>query len=130
MVEIRTAAKNGSGNGHVSPVLAQEIAQEAYIYLYPLILMDLTRKQLTNADPKKSAFGGPANAFTHLRAFPTAQMRAVVRPNFDTLYSSAWLDMSEKERLNGHISYLAQKGEFSRSAFAEIVRGLCPLPVG
>src|SRR5262245_39267764 len=49
---------------------AQAIAQEAYIYLYPLILMDLTRKQLTNLDPKTSPLGGPGNAFTHLRAFP------------------------------------------------------------
>src|ERR1700751_1519685 len=72
----------------------QIIAQEGYIYLYPLILMDLTRRQLTNLDPKVSQFGGRANAFTHIRAFPTAEMRAVVRPNFDTLYSSAWLDLT------------------------------------
>ena len=50
---------------------AQAIAQEAYVYLYPLILMDITRKQLTNLDPKTSHFGGPANTFTHIRAFPT-----------------------------------------------------------
>ena len=73
---------------------AQAIAQEAYIYLYPLVLMDLTRKQLINLDPKVSPMGGPANAFTHVRAFPSADMRAVVRPNFDTLYSSAWLDLT------------------------------------
>ena len=73
---------------------AQAIAQEAYIYLYPLILMDLTRKQFINLDPKTSPFGGPANTFTHIRAFPTADMRTVVRPNFDTLYSSAWLDLT------------------------------------
>ena len=65
---------------------AQTIAQEAYIYLYPLILMDLTRKQLTNLDAKVSPYGGPANAFTHIRAFPAADMRIVVRPNFDTLF--------------------------------------------
>ena len=73
---------------------AQTIAQEAYVYLYPLVLMDLTRKQMTNLDPKVSPIGGPANAFTHLRAFPPAEMRSVIRPNFDTLYSLAWLDLT------------------------------------
>ena len=70
------------------------IAQEAYVYLFPLILMDVTRKQFVNTDPKVSPFGGPANAFTHIRAFPTADMRSVVRPNFDTLYSTAWVDLT------------------------------------
>ena len=57
---------------------AQTIAQEAYIYLYPLILMDLTRKQLINLDPKVSPMGGPTNAFTHIRAFPSEIGRAHV----------------------------------------------------
>lgn len=74
---------------------AQAIAQEAYLYLYPLITMDVTRKQFINLDPKVSALGGPANSFTHIRAFPTAEMRVVVRPNFDTLYSIAWLDLTD-----------------------------------
>ena len=78
-----------------SPADIAAIAEEAYVYLYPLILMDLTRKQLTNLDPKLNPYGGPANAFTHVRAFPTAEMRAVVRPNFDTLYLSAWLDLTD-----------------------------------
>jgi hypothetical protein len=73
---------------------ARTIAEEAYIYLYPMISMDVTRKQFINLDPKVSQFGGPANAFTHVRTFPTTEMRAVVRPNFDTLYSSAWLDLT------------------------------------
>jgi hypothetical protein len=73
---------------------AQTIVQESYVYLYPLVLMDLTRKQLINLDPKTNPIGGPANAFTHIRTFPPADMRAVVRPNFDTLYSSAWLDLT------------------------------------
>lgn len=82
------------GVGLSSPDESQTIAQEAYLYLYPLVLMDLTRKQLTNLDPKTNPMGGPANAFTHIREFPTAEMRSVVRPNFDTLYSSAWLDLT------------------------------------
>jgi len=83
--------------GTIEPVSADDaliIAQEAYIYLYPLITMDVTRKQLINADPKINPIGGPANAFTHIRAFPTAEMRVVVRPNFDTLYSSGWIDLT------------------------------------
>lgn len=79
----------------VSSEEAQAIAGEAYVYLYPLILMDVTRKQLINTDPKVSPVGGPANKFTHARQFPTADMRQVVRPNFDTLYSSAWLDLTD-----------------------------------
>jgi hypothetical protein len=69
------------------------IAQEAYIYLYPLVLMDVTRKQMINSDPKVSPVGGPANAFTHLRAFPPLDLRVALRPSYDTLYSSAWLDL-------------------------------------
>ena len=36
------------------------------------------------------------NMFVNVPAFPTAEMRAVVRPNFDTLYSSAWLDLTKE----------------------------------
>src|SRR5215472_12909268 len=53
----------------VPPQEAQVIAQEAYVYLYPLILMDITRKQLTNLDARTSPFGGPANVFTNIRTF-------------------------------------------------------------
>ena len=71
-----------------TPQEAREIATEAYIYFYPLVSMDVTRRQMTNMEPG-------ANAFAHLRAFPDANFRAVVRPNFDTLYSVAWLDLTK-----------------------------------
>jgi hypothetical protein len=41
--------------------------------------MDLTRKQLINTEPGKG-FGGPMNTFDNIAAFPTADMKAVVRP--------------------------------------------------
>lgn len=75
---------------------AQAIATDAYIYFYPLVTMDLTRKQLINSDPKVAGIGGPANTFDNVPAFPTADMKAVVRPNFDTLYSSGWLDLTRE----------------------------------
>lgn len=71
------------------------IVEEAYVYLYPMVLMDVTRLQLTNLDPKQSAIAGAPNTFTHVREFPPADLRVIVRPNFDTLYSSAWLDLTE-----------------------------------
>jgi hypothetical protein len=73
---------------------AYDIGIEAYIYFYPLVLMELTRRQMTNAVPGERPGFGPMNSFSHLRAFPAAEFRAVVRPNFDTLYSIAWLDLT------------------------------------
>jgi len=74
---------------------AQSIATDAYLYFYPLITMDVTRRQLINTEPGKG-IGGPMNTFVNIPAFPTADMRVVVRPNFDTLYSSAWLDLTRE----------------------------------
>jgi hypothetical protein len=77
----------------VSPEEAEAIGVDAYLYFYPLVTMDVTRRQLTNAEPGKG-LGGPPNTFVNIPAYPTADMKAVVRPNFDTLYSSAWLDLT------------------------------------
>ena len=79
----------------VSEEEARAIAVEAYLYLYSLVTMDLTRLQFTNVD-KVDAFKGPMNVFVNVAAYPTAEMKTVVRPNFDTLYSSAWLDLTEE----------------------------------
>ncbi|ODA66137.1 hypothetical protein A7A08_02990 [Methyloligella halotolerans] len=72
---------------------ANAIATEAYLYFYSLVTMDLTRLQSTNVE-KVDGFKGPANVFVNVPAYPTAEMKTVVRPNFDTLYSSAWLDLT------------------------------------
>src|SRR5262249_37587167 len=77
----------------ISEAEARAVANDAYLYFYPLITMDLTRKQLINSPPG-AGIGGPMNAFDNIPAFPTADMRAGVRPNFDALYSSAWVDLT------------------------------------
>jgi hypothetical protein len=73
----------------------RSIGVDAYLYLYSLVTMDLTREQLTNVEPGKG-LGGPMNMFQNILTFPSAEMRVVVRPNFDTLYSSAWLDLTKE----------------------------------
>jgi hypothetical protein len=74
---------------------AQSIARDAYIYFYPLVTMDVTRKQLTNVEPGKG-IGSPMNVMFNVPTFPTADMKQVVRPNFDTLYSIVYLDLTKE----------------------------------
>jgi hypothetical protein len=74
---------------------AHAIGVAAYTYFYSLVTMDVTRKQLTNV-VKPEGINAPMNTFANIPAYPTADMRAVVRPNFDTLYSSAWLDLTKE----------------------------------
>jgi len=74
---------------------AQVIATEAYLYFYPLVTMDLTRRQMTNIPAGKEPAYGPPNTFNNVPAYPSATDKVVVRPNFDTLYSVAWLDLSK-----------------------------------
>lgn len=85
-----------SGTASLSASQAYGLGQEAYIYLYPLVTMDLTRRQATNMDAGRQPGHGPMNAFSHLRTYPDPNLKMVVRPNFDTLYSLAWLDLSKE----------------------------------
>jgi hypothetical protein len=79
----------------LSESLAGDIAREAFWYAYPLMLMDVTRRQMTNfAEPPGAPGAGPPNRFVHVREFPDPNFRVVVRPNLDTLYSIAWLDLA------------------------------------
>src|SRR6185437_14200288 len=80
----------------ITPEEAHAIGVDSYLYFYPLVTMDVTRQQLTNVEAGKSEIGGPMNMFANVQAFPTADMRVVVRPNFDTLYSSGWLDLTKE----------------------------------
>jgi hypothetical protein len=75
---------------------AQAIAVDAYIYFYPLLSMDISRKTFTNVEPGTEFGKGPMNAFTNIPAYPPADFKGVVRSNFDTLYSAAWLDMTKE----------------------------------
>ena len=69
-------------------------AKQGYIYGFPILLMSETRKAATTY-PYVCSMGGPMNAFKQLLESPGPEFRAVVRPNVDTLYSSAFLDLAE-----------------------------------
>lgn len=92
----------------------RRVAAEAYIYLYPLVTMEVTR--LVQFDPRYPAQHQP-NHLHHARAFPEASFRAVVRPNFDTLYSSAWIDLGQGPVL---MTVPASKGRYYLLQFQDM----------
>src|SRR6202451_3289519 len=78
---------------------AQSIAVDAYISFYALLWMDVTRKQFTNVEPGKEFGKGPMNMFVNVPQYPPADFKGVVRSNFDTLYSIAWLDLTKEPQV-------------------------------
>jgi hypothetical protein len=58
--------------------------------------MDISRKQFTNIEPGKEFGKGPMNMFVSVPEYPPASFKGVVRSNFDTLYSIAWLDLTKE----------------------------------
>lgn len=76
-----------------APANLEQVAADAYVFGYPLVLVEVTKKVLTNT-PKPTENAAPLNQFAHIPAFPGPEDKEVVRPNVDTLYSFAWLDLS------------------------------------
>lgn len=75
-----------------------QTAGEAYVFGYPLVLTEETRAvtlaRLAGEGASGSEQGG-VNTLHHVRALPQAGDDTVVRPNLDTLYTIAWLDLSD-----------------------------------
>ena len=76
---------------------SQQIAQEIYIYGYSLITTEVTRVQMSNVPKPQGALQAPLNQFSNVPRYPPADYRGVSAPNADTLYSVAWLDLSEPQ---------------------------------
>jgi hypothetical protein len=65
---------------------AQENGIEAYIYAYPLVTMELTRRVSTNVASPEGA-KAPMGQFAKLRGYPAVDNHSVTAPNADTLYT-------------------------------------------
>ncbi len=79
----------------VTPEEAAAIGVDAYIYGYPLVTMEMTRRVMTNVE-KPEGTRAPMGQFVRMRAYPTAAYRDVTAPNADTLYTVAWIDVSKE----------------------------------
>jgi hypothetical protein len=71
------------------------LATDAYIYGYPLVTMEMTRRVITNvAEPVGTR--GPMGQIVKLRQYPDAAFRDVTAPNADTLYAMAFFDVGKE----------------------------------
>ncbi|WP_433725553.1 DUF1254 domain-containing protein [Nocardia sp. CA-129566] len=87
-IGLAACGKSSDKSESTSPASGdvEAIAKDAYVFGYPLVVMDVTRAAAEAI--------APVNTFQHATALPTPERRDVVRHNLDTLYSTAWLDVS------------------------------------
>lgn len=71
------------------------IATDAYVYGYPLVTMEMTRRVMTNVETPRDMHA-PMGQFYLSREYPAATFKDVTAPNADTLYATAWLDLSQE----------------------------------
>ena len=96
MVRIKLRVTTAS----MSEAEALRIGTEAYIFGYPLVTMELTRRVLTNVT-KPEGKNAPMGQLCNLEAYPLPSDKAVTAPNADTLYSFGWIDLAKEPYIFG-----------------------------
>jgi hypothetical protein len=71
------------------------LATDAYIYGYPLVTMEMTRRVITNVTAPVGT-RGPMGQIIKLRKYPDASFRDVTAPNADTLYTMSFFDVGKE----------------------------------
>ena len=117
-VTRRTAALGGlslfASTASVSPSLAELgsflgihdrvedfwLATDAYVFGYPLVTMEYTRRVMTNVASLEGT-RAPMGQFVRARSYPDATFRDVTAPNADTLYTTAWIDVGKEPWILG-----------------------------
>lgn len=94
----RAAAAPNKPADPLTEAEAVAVAAEAYVYGYPLVTMEYTRRVMTNTAAPEGTHA-PMGQFVRMRRYPDAKFRDVTAPNADTLYSTAWLDLTKEPYL-------------------------------
>lgn len=79
----------------ITPEEAKAVAVDAYIYGYPLVTMEYTRRVMTNVAQPEGTHA-PMGQLIRLREYPNAKFRDVTAPNADTLYTTAFIDVTNE----------------------------------
>lgn len=86
-----------------------DLAIDAYVFGYPLVTMEMTRRIITNvAEPGEVR--GPMGQIIKARSYPDASFRDVTAPNADTLYTNAFFDVGSEPWV---LSIPDMKGRYS-----------------
>ena len=86
------APSTAGAEAEVSPAEAKAIAEEAYVYAYPM-LENYRTMYVQAIDKNSGGYLGAFNKFEHSSELLGPDFNEIVRPNNDTLYSFAWLDV-------------------------------------
>ena len=92
---LTVAFTSARAQTNVSPAEARAIAEDVYIYGYPLVTLEMTRRVTTNITVPVG-LRAPMGQFAHAREYPPVTYRDIPGANADTLYSSAWLDLAKE----------------------------------
>lgn len=93
LFSLATAPVSAQPGGKLSEQEAIKLGTEAYIYGYPLVTMEYTKRALTNVAAPAGSLA-PVGQLAKLRHYPTPDDKQVTAPNADTLYTIAWLDLA------------------------------------
>jgi hypothetical protein len=91
----QSAPSGAPGPDQAKEQEAFDLGVEAYIYGYPLVIMEKVHRVMINVAAPEG-FHAPLGQFAHQKQFPDASFRGVPNPNMDTLFSFAWLDLSKE----------------------------------
>jgi len=90
-----------------------QIAVQAYIYGYPLVVLSRLRKLHTLSKQGMEGIRAPINTFAHMSRLLTAKdPRDTITPNHDTIQSNAWLDLRSEPQV---LSVPSMTGRFANT---------------
>ena len=90
--KAEAAAKAAEAAAREAEALA--VATDAYIYGYPLVTMEMTRRVMTNVAAGR--IRAPMGQFVAHAQLSRRRPRDVTAPNADTLYTTAWVDVAKE----------------------------------
>ena len=83
------------GGAQTAQPIESSAAIDAYLYAYPLVTMEYTRRSFVNV-ASATPDSAPMGQFANKSAYPSVSDHRVTAPNADTLYSNAWIDVTKE----------------------------------